>query len=44
MAYQSFDPRDHNGEPSQLVKTCAEGWIQWRARADGSYPTRMIIA
>ena len=42
MPYQSFDPRDHNGEPCELVKTCAEGWIQWGARADGSYPTRMI--
>jgi hypothetical protein len=29
MAYQCFDPRDHNGEPCELVKTCAEGWIQW---------------
>jgi hypothetical protein len=38
MAYQCFDPRDHNGEPRHALQHGFSGG----GRADGSYPTRMI--
>lgn len=31
-----------NGQPCRLLETNANGWRQWGARKDGSYPTRMI--
>lgn len=31
-----------NGEQCELIETRPEGWTQWGARADGSYPTRHI--
>ena len=31
-----------NGESCELIETNADGWKQWGARADGTYPTRCI--
>jgi hypothetical protein len=31
-----------NGQSCHLLETRPEGWTQWGARKDGSYPTRMI--
>ena len=32
-----------NGEKCELVETNPEGWKQWAPRADGTYPTRLIV-
>lgn len=31
-----------NGEPCELQDTKPDGWTQWGAREDGTYPTREV--